>query len=121
MTASRISADMQTPRRSKVASGIGGISVIDHQGRVLLVDGDAMGTDIGEEVIGEGRADHVVRGRLEGEDRQPGGVDPVLEIGEPVPRHRGHEDQHFRQHHEEDRQAPAAGPTGRSRYCSISA
>ena len=64
---------------------------------------------IGEEVIGEGRADDVIGGGLEGEDRQPGGVDPVLEIGQPVPGHRGHEDQDFREHHKEDRQHQQPG------------
>ena len=79
MTASRISADMMTPRRSKVASGYRRHLGVDHQGRVLLWTAMPMGADIGEEVVGEGRADDVVGGRFEGEDRQPGGVDPVLE------------------------------------------
>ena len=49
-------------------------------------------------------ADHVVRRRLEGEDREVTGCDLALEIGYPEAPYRRREDHDLAEHHEEDRE-----------------
>ncbi len=78
---------------------------VDHQRYVVaLVQYDPERSDMGKELIGERLAHHIVRRRLEREDREMAGGDLAFEISDAETPDRRREDHHLAEHHEENRE-----------------
>ena len=88
-----------------VTSGFGGVGRIEHQHiAVRSMQDDLVHPDFGEQLVGQGLVELAgwVREQRQGRDMRRRHV--ILEIGHAIARDRRHEDQHFAQHHKEDRQ-----------------
>jgi hypothetical protein len=66
--------------------------------------GDGAGADAVENLLGQAFGHHAIRGGVEYQSRGVGAGQPVVEPHQPVQRDRRHIDQHFRDHHEQDRE-----------------
>ena len=84
----------------------GGRHVVDGQHAAALahLHGDGAGADRVEDLLGEAVGHHAVRRGFEHQRRGIAGCEAVLEPGDAEIGHRRHIDQHFRDHHEQDRE-----------------
>ena len=84
----------------------GGRHVVDGQHAAALahLHGDGAGADAVEDLFGEAVGHHAVRRGVEHQRRGIAGLQPILEPGDAEIGHRRHIDQHFRDHHEQDRE-----------------
>ena len=95
------------PDRASAAQIVGRVdrrrvAVVEHQGHVRFVHDDAIGADMGEELLREVGAHHVVGRRLEREDGEARRIDPLIEPGQAEARQRRQKNQHLARHHERD-------------------